>query len=139
MDNVVKTLRILQMAMLVSIVLYVGILVRVAQQVSNSPNSVVLIAIMFLSVMNVGVILVIRRQFVARAEAALRDNPADAPALVPWRAGYIATCEIAESIALFGLVLRLVGFSLAQAAPFFIAAFVIILFFRPLRPSIAVG
>jgi hypothetical protein len=138
MDNVVKSLRILQVAMLVSIVLYIGILVRLAPQISETPRPVFLIAIMFLSVLNVGGILVIRRLVVARAEAALRNNPADAPALVRWRAGYIATYAIAESVALFGLVLRFIGFSLAQAAPFFVAALVLILFFGPRRRANAV-
>jgi hypothetical protein len=63
MDNVVKSLRILQVAMLLCIVLYVGILVRLAPQVSESPRRVFLIAIMFLSVLNVAGVLLIRRLF----------------------------------------------------------------------------
>jgi hypothetical protein len=35
---------------------------------------------------------------------------------------------------MFGLVLRLIGFSLSQVASFYIAGFILLLFFGPRRP-----
>jgi len=48
--------------------------------------------------------------------------------------GSIPTYALSESIALFGLILRLIGFSLSQVWSFYIAAFILLLFFRPRRP-----
>jgi hypothetical protein len=44
------------------------------------------------------------------------------------------TYALSEAIAIFGLVLRLIGFSLSQVAYFYIAGFILLLFFGPRRP-----
>jgi hypothetical protein len=41
---------------------------------------------------------------------------------------------LSESIAIFGLVLRILGFSLSQVASFYISGFILLLFFGPRRP-----
>jgi hypothetical protein len=139
MDNAIKTVRILQIAMLASIVLYLFITWRFAPQTSASPNPVLLMAITFLAVLNVGVIFVMRRVTVLRAATLLSTNQNDVATLMRWRTGYIITYAIAEAIALFGLVLGFAGFPMARVLPFFVAGFVLILFFAPRRPSNAIG
>src|SRR5438445_12022009 len=71
----------------------------------------------------VGVILVVRRTLVLQSAVALASRPDDAATLGRWRAGHIMTYALSEAIAIFGLVLRILGFSLSQVASFYIAGF----------------
>jgi hypothetical protein len=87
----------------------------------------------------VGVILVVRRTLVAQSAAFLRSRPDDMATLARWRAGYVMTYALSEAIALFGLVLRMIGFSLSQVAPFYIAGFILLFFFGPRRPLNSLG
>ncbi|HKS74545.1 MAG TPA: hypothetical protein VJQ82_15180 [Terriglobales bacterium] len=139
MESVTKTLRILQLAMLVSIIVYLAIVVILVPHPSEMPNPMILIAITFIAIVDIGVILLMRRFTVSRADAVLREHPDDVGALMRWRSGYIMTYTMGEAIALFGLVLRFIGFTLAQAVPFFLAGFIVILYFGPRRPSNAIG
>jgi hypothetical protein len=56
---------------------------------------------------------------------------------IPGRLGQIMTFALSEAIALLGFVLRLVGFSLSQVAPFYLAGILLRPFFNP-RSSSAV-
>jgi len=76
----------------------------------------------------------VRRTLVLQSAATLASRPNDAATLNRWRAGNIMTYALAESIALFGLVLRLIGFTLSQVWSFYIAAFILLLFFGPRLP-----
>jgi F0F1-type ATP synthase membrane subunit c/vacuolar-type H+-ATPase subunit K len=76
----------------------------------------------------------VRRLFVLRAEVTLAAQPEDATALNRWRAGYIITYALCEAMALFGLVLRVLGFTLSEVTPFYLVGFVLILVFTPRRP-----
>lgn len=135
MDAAIKILRILQFALLASIVVYVGLATVLSTSPGRPPAPIILIALTFLSVMNVVVILVMRRVFVSKAEEILRNNPEDAGALMRWRGGYIVTYAIAESVALYGLVLHFLGFTHVEVTPFFLAGFVLLVFFSPRRPA----
>jgi len=53
-----------------------------------------------------------------------------------WRTGYLITYALSEALALFGLLVRLAGFSLSQAVTFYLPGLVLMLFFRP-RPAAA--
>ncbi len=137
MDVAVRVLRILQFALLASIVLYVGLAAILSTPPGRPPAPILLIALTFLAVMNVLVIMVMRRVFVSKAEEILRTNPEDAGALMRWRSGYIVTYAIAESVALYGLVLHFLGFTHVEVTPFFLAGFVLLVFFPPRRPASA--
>jgi hypothetical protein len=82
----------------------------------------------------VGVILVVRRTLVLQSAVALATRPNDVAALNRWRAGHIMTYALSEAIAIFGFALRIMGFSLSQVASFYIAGFILLLFFGPRRP-----
>lgn len=138
MDASVKILRAIQIAMLVSIVLYV----LIGQRVGSAPklnDPTIFYALSMATVTMVGVILVVRRTLVAHSTGILRERPNDGATLGRWRAGYVMTYALSESIALFGLVLRMIGFSLSQVAPFYIAGFILLLFFGPRRPAPSLG
>src|SRR5437016_12656573 len=89
-----------------------------------------------LSITTIGVILVVRRTLVLHSESTLRVKSNDLATLNRWRTGYIITYALSESLALFGLLVRLTGFSLSQAVTFYFPGFILMLFFRP-RPAAA--
>ena len=133
MESAIKVIRAIQIAMLLS----VGIFLLVGEVVGSIPrlnNPTLFYALSLATITIVGVILVVRRTLVLQSAAALATRPNDAATLNRWRAGYVMTYALSEAIALFGLVLRLIGFTLSQVWSFYIAAFMLLLFFRPRRP-----
>ena len=133
-----KVLRTVQVAMLISIGLYAFI----AQGYGPAPREVspaFIYTMAALAIFVIGPILVVRGIFVKPAERALQENPENAVALNRWRAGYIVTFALSEAVALYGVVLRFVGIPFSQVIPFFVAGFILMLFFGPRRPSNAIG
>lgn len=133
MESAIKVIRALQIAMLVSVILYVA----VGEGIGSVPrlnNPVLFYVLSLVTITIVGVILVVRRTLVLQSAAALANRPNDSATLSRWRAGHIMTYALSEAIAIFGLVLRLIGFSLSQVWSFYIAGFILLLFFGPRRP-----
>jgi len=119
--------------MLVSIVCYAFIGERIAQ--SAAPDRNVYFAITLVAITTVGIIFAVRRLFVLRSEEALVSQPEDAEALKRWRTGHLAIYALSESVALFGFVLRFLGFNLSEVTPFYLAGFALMLLFGPRRPT----
>ncbi len=136
MENAIKIVRLIQIAMLLS----VGIFVVAGEMVGSIPklsNPTLFYALSLATITIVGVILVVRRTLVLQSAVTLATRPNDVATLNRWRAGYVMTYALSEAIAMFGLVLRLIGFSLSQVASFYIAGFILLLFFGPRRPITA--
>jgi len=133
MNQAVKTLRAVQWSLLGSIVVYValGVVVRPAMRGIDPTLSYLFTT---LAVADIGVIFVVRRTLVFRAEATLATQPDDALSLNQWRTGHIVTYALCEALALFGLAQRFLGSSVQQEVPYFIGGFVLLLFFRPQPP-----
>jgi hypothetical protein len=138
MESSLTLLRTVQVAMLISIGLYAFM----AQGYGPAPREVSLALIYTmaaLAVFMIGAILVVRGIFVKPAERALQENPENAVALNRWRAGYIVSFALSEAVALYGVLLRFVGLRFSQVVPFFVAGFILMLFFGPRRLSNAIG
>jgi F0F1-type ATP synthase membrane subunit c/vacuolar-type H+-ATPase subunit K len=133
MESARKILQIVRSAMLVSIALYVLVGERIAKNLGAPPTNFYF-AITLVAITTVGMTFAVRRLFVLRAEVTLAAQPEDATALNRWRAGYIITYALCEAMALFGLVLRVLGFTLSEVTPFYLVGFVLILVFTPRRP-----
>jgi predicted Co/Zn/Cd cation transporter (cation efflux family) len=86
------------------------------------------------SVAIVGVIFVVRRTLVLRSAESLASHPDDALTLRHWKSGYIATYALCEALALFGLILRFMGFNFQQSLLYYIGGFVLLFFFGPREP-----
>ena len=138
METVLRTLRILQIAMLISIALYVWIGERVAENVLRA-NPVFYYAVTFISISVVGAIFVVRRVLLSRFEAQLSAQPEDSALLARWRGGYIVIYALCEAVALFGFVLRFLGFPLARIWVFYLSGFALMLLFGPRRPKAEFG
>src|SRR5262245_30749526 len=138
MGSSLKLLRTLQAAML-GTVLFCAFL---AAQFGPGPRNTVPIVRQALGVAGVLItvgIFAVRRTLVIPAENLLGGNAVDPGALLRWRAGYIIILALAETVAVHGLVLRFVGFGFSQVLPFFLASFILMIFFGPRRPPNAVG
>jgi hypothetical protein len=137
-ESAIKIVRVLQIAMLMSVLLFVivGQVVGSNPRLSNPAlsNPTLFYALSMATITIVGVILVVRRTLVMQSSVALAARPNDPATLSRWRAGYVMTYALSEAVALFGLVLRMIGFSLSQVASFYIAGFILLLFFGPRRP-----
>jgi mannose/fructose/N-acetylgalactosamine-specific phosphotransferase system component IIC len=135
-ENAIKIVRAIQIAMLLS----VAIFVLAGEMVGSIPrlsDPTLFYALSLATITIVGVILVVRRTLVLQSAVTLAARPNDVATLNRWRAGYVMTYALSEAIAMFGLVLRLIGFSLSQVWSFYIAGFILLLFFGPRRPVTA--
>ncbi len=136
MSGTLRTLRVVQWALLVSVALYVilgAMLHPMARGVDPSLNYV----FSTLGVAIVGMIFVVRRTLVLRWAESLAAHPDDALALGHWRSGYFATYALSEALALFGLILRFMGCNFERSLPFYIGGFALLFFFGPKEPTAA--
>jgi|ERR1022692_909417 hypothetical protein len=133
MRGTIRTLRAVQWAMLGSIVLYavVGEILGSGARAADPSLSYVFSTA---GVAIVGVIFVVRRTLVLRSAEGLAAHPDDSLSLNHWKNGYLATYALCEALALFGLVLRFMGFNFQQSLPFYIGGFVMLSFFGPREP-----
>lgn len=134
MNQVMKTLRAVQWALLGSIVLYVALGVVVRPVRGNIDPSLSYI-FTTLAVAVIGAIFVVRRTLVFRVESSLANEPNEAVSLNHWRTGYIVTYALCEALALFGLVQRFLGARVEQSVPYYLGGFVLLVFFRPRQPE----
>lgn len=130
MEAALKQMKLIWVVMLLSAFIYV--LLPEMIKPSVRPVDEVLFVVLGVMIMaNLGVLLVIRRMYVQKAEETLRTSPQDALAILRWRQGHIVTLALGESIVLFGLVLRFIGATAWQAAPWYIVGIAAMLVFRP--------
>jgi len=134
MARSLKTLRTMQWAMLLSILLYVAVGEILGPRIQRVDPA---LSYLFstLAVGIIGTIFVVRRTLVLRAASTLATQPEDSLSLSQWKAGYITTYALCEALALFGLVLRFRGSELQQSLLFYIGGFVLLFFFRPRQPE----
>ena len=133
MIRALKTLRAVQWSMLGSILVY-AILGEVVGPGRRAVDPSLSYLFTTLGVAIVGVIFVVRRTLVLRAEEGLASHPDDSLSLSHWRTGYLATYALCEALALFGLVLRFRGCNLQQSVPYYLGGFALLFFFRPRQP-----
>jgi hypothetical protein len=133
MGPALRAVRLIQIAMLVSIAMYVCVGELFGR--SQAPKPTVFVAISFVSISIVGAIMLVRRTLVSPCEVVLKDKPDDAATLARWRQGYIVTYALCESLALFALMLRFLGFQFSQVWPFYIGGFALLLVLAPRRPQ----
>jgi hypothetical protein len=131
-ETSLRQLRIIHAAMLFSIVLYAFISLRAPARPVPPPT--VLYAFMFVTLADVGLILVLRNKLLASSGPLSSGQSDDSLVIARWRSACIITWALCESIALFGLVLRYMGFAMTQAMIFFVAGFVLMALFAPRRP-----
>lgn len=134
MSLALKILRMVQWAMLGSILLFV-LVGEVASRPAHGIDPSLTYLFTTLGVAVVGVIFVVRRTLVLRAEESLVTRADDNISLGYWRTGYLVTYALCEGLALFGLMQRVLGANLQQSAPYYLGGFILLFFFRPRQPA----
>lgn len=124
----------MQLVMLGSILLY-AVVGELAGPAARSVNPSLSYIFTTMGVAIVGIIFVVRRTLVLRSAEDLASNPDDSLTLDHWKTGYIATYALCEALALFGFVLRFMGFTFQQSLLFYVGGLVLLLFFGPRKPA----
>ena len=101
-----------------------------AEGVTNAPSFFPLV-LGFVCVSEVGLALFFRARLIATSEAILRADPENKDALAKWRTGNLLSFCFAETITLFGLMLRLLGFGWNVAGVFFAGGSILLLLWAP--------
>ena len=135
MDTSIRQLRIIQSALLISIVLYVFVALHAPVRSHGIPLMILCLAL--LSGAMAIAVFVIRTKMVGKFEALLATQPDDKLLLSKWRSAYVLMWALCEAIAMYGLTLRYLGFTMPQVAPFFAAGFLLMLVFPARRPAMA--
>jgi hypothetical protein len=132
MASAVRPVRLIQVAMLVSILLYAVIGELVGRK--QSPENTFFYAFPLVAIIIVGAIIVVRRTLIMQSEDQLRQRPNDKVTLLRWRTGYLVMYVMCDILGLLGFVLRLWGFSLAQVSGYYLGGVVLLLLFSPQVP-----
>jgi hypothetical protein len=104
----------------------------------NQISPIMVYAITFVCLNDIGLAGVYRSRFVKRSEDSLRSKPFDESALKKWRQGVLTSLVMAYSIVLFGLLLKLMGATWNVAGWFFVAGALLLLAWTPrLNVSVA--
>jgi hypothetical protein len=133
MDVALKQLRIIWGALLLAILVYAVLCSQIV--VHQEPVPIMFRAMTLVAVAEVLVLFIFRHNYVLQTAPLLNDQPGNASALARWRTGQIATWALSVSVALYGVVLRYLGFSFRQVSIFLIAGGALMLFLSPRRPQ----
>lgn len=133
METAVRLVRLVQIAMLVCVVLYVVVGELVGR--AAAANNALFYTMSLASISTLGAAFVVRRTLVLPAEALLREKPGDRLVQARWKAGYIFLYALCEALALFGLILRIAGFTLVHVWGFYLGGFLLLWLFSPRPPQ----
>jgi hypothetical protein len=127
-NSSVRSMRIFQSIFLITILGYAYV-----AELSSAPAAVVQPVMIgtfsILAVLIVVIAFAFRRRLLPSAIESLQRG--DANGVGRWRTANIFSMVLAESVALFGLVLRIMGGSRRVAWPFFIVAIILLLVWTP--------
>src|SRR5262249_25151365 len=79
----------------------------------------------------VGIGLFLRKNFITASEVLLLKDPSDQGALAKWRRGNLLSFVLAETVTLFGVVLKFMVFDWRILAAFFAGGLILLLFWMP--------
>ncbi|HYL15096.1 MAG TPA: hypothetical protein VEV41_18800 [Terriglobales bacterium] len=134
MNPQITLLNMIRAALLVAIAIYMFIGEKLGPSRAQA-SPILFQAIAVVSIMTIVAIFLLRRSMVLPALDRLQSQSQDSQALLRWRAGYIATYALCEALALYGFVLRVLGFPFAQVIPFYVASAGLMLYYRPQLPQ----
>ncbi len=120
--------------MLVSIALYAVAGEMLARTLTRDPANALFHALSFISISLVGATVVVRRTLVLPSEASLKKRSDDNVAVARWRTGYLSLYALCEVLGVFGLILRMASFPLANVWGFYLGGFLLLLLYSPRAP-----
>ena len=128
-----RAVRVIHFTMLTLVVL----LVPLGERIATDEGQPGFLLPFFAAIAAVDVVLAlgVRKSLVGGAEERLRQHPENAVAAMRWQTGQLGSFAIAESVALLGFMLRVMGATLEQAAGFYAAGLGLLLIFWPRAPQ----
>jgi hypothetical protein len=127
----VRLVRQVQIALLVSIALCAVAGEMLAGKLAHDPANTLFHALSFISISLVGATVVVRRTLVLPSEALLKERSDDNVAVAQWRTGYLFLYALCEVLGVFGLILRMTGFTLGNVWGFYLGGFLLLLLYSP--------
>ena len=127
-------LQMLRFALLTSVVLYVLVGEVAGPKHAAQPLPILFHVLTILAIGMVALAFTMRRMMMKPVEPSV-SGTIDPAVMNRWRTANLLTYVVSEAVGLFGLVLRIMGFTLVQVIPFYLAAFILILFLAPRLPS----
>jgi hypothetical protein len=134
MGPALRLVRQVQIAMLVSIALYAVAGERLGRIVAPDSANTLFHALSFISISLFGATVVVRRTLILPCEALLKERFDDSVAVARWRTGYLFLFALCEMPGVFGLILRMAGFTLANVWGFYVGGFLLLLLYSPRAP-----
>ncbi len=138
-EPAVRLVRQVQIALLVSIALCAVAGEMLAGKLAHDPANALFHALSFISISLVGATVVIRRTLVLPSEALLKERSDGTVAVVCWRTGYLFLYALCEVLGVFGLILRIAGFTLGNVWGFYLGGFLLLLLYSPRAPRAEFG
>lgn len=130
----IRLIRIVQIAMLASVIVYAAGGEFLFHKPGTDPANTLFHALSFISISLVGATIVVRRTLVIPSEELLRHRQDDGLAVARWRTGYIFLYSLCEVLGVFGFILRMAGFPLANVWGFYLGAVLLLLIYSPRNP-----
>jgi len=88
----------------------------------------------FMAIADLGVGFFMRSSMLQSAQESLQKNPNDPHGLRGWRGGNFISFVFAETVVLFGLVVRIFSSQLEFALPFYVVGVAVLLLWAPRAP-----
>jgi hypothetical protein len=104
-------------------------------KVAGNPADALFHALSFISISLVGATVVVRRTLVLPSEALLLRSE-DSVTVKRWQTGHLLLYALCEVLGLFGLILRIDGFTLGNVWGFYLGAFLLLLLYSPRPPHL---
>jgi hypothetical protein len=120
--------------LMVSILLYAYLMSMVPGQAPGSLDTTLFWAPGAMSVIGLCLGQFIRSQKLRPAFERLQTKPDDPPSLAQWRIGVIVSDCLAETVALCGFAIHMLGATNRHVTPFFVVAFAAMILWWPRRP-----
>jgi hypothetical protein len=133
-DNSLRLLRTVRIALLVAIILYISMAEVFLRPPAHPLDHTFYGGIAIVAALCSAIAWLARKRMLPPALGTLRTAPNDAPSCARWRTWTIVSDALALSVVLFGFTLRFMGATTAQAAPFYVVGFVLMILWWPRRP-----
>lgn len=132
-EQILRMLKIVHAAMIAAAVIYIFIGEQAAR--ARELPGPIFFALIVVAAGCAGAALYVRTSQIEPAAENLHHQAVEPAVLGRWMTAHIMAFALLEAVALFGLVLRLLGARFSQVIGFYAAAILLLLAFAPRRPQ----
>jgi hypothetical protein len=129
-SSALRSMRMIHGIYLLAAVFY-AVVAAEARPPIRDLSLVIPIAFGICALSDVAIAVFFRASWMAASERVLQERPGDAKALDRWQKGVLISLTLAESLGLFGLVLKFLGATWTVAGLFIAAAIGLLVAWRP--------